>query len=457
MSDSNILELSAEDTALLQEYLTAIEEMNAREPQQLPAEIWDKVWPKIQATGQVPAEYRDRIGVNTVTVYSKIDANGKHKHIPEGETRPAYYDIVWESWNSERAQLDAKYHDVIIKALRYALSDEKAGNMQIADLLRRIIDNDAAELTPEQVREVLPQLSSIIPQKHLIPNNKLANSLTKDLVDAGAVDLIVSGQNSKNEILTTCILSYEGDNVKLTSRQPFTEYDRQVADAVTSLYEYGDESHIVTAATVYRAMVHATATETPSPQQIGAVTRSLDKMRFVRVQVDCTDELTRRKLSLNGAQITGGKIDTYLLALDKLEVIAGGQKVTAYKVIKTPILYDYSRLTGQVITVPAALLDVRDESGAKVANTERRIAIKGYLMRRISVMKGKNGKRQSKHIIYDSLYKEVCDGKELSRKDQQSIREYIALVLDSWKREGFIKGYEELTQGRKKTGVDIKI
>ncbi|MBQ3461968.1 MAG: hypothetical protein IJH36_02475 [Clostridia bacterium] len=449
------VELTAADTALLQEYLQAMDEIAQREPERLPAEIWDKVWPEIQTTGQVPAEYRDRIGVNTVTVYSKIDANGKHQHIPEGETRPAYYDIVWESWNAERAQLDSKYHDVIIKALRYALSDGKAGNMQIAELLRRIIETDAADLTPEQVREVLPQLSSIIPQKHLIPNNKLANSLTKDIIDAGAIDLVVSGRG-KSEITTRCVLSYEGENVKLSSRQPFTEYDRQVADAVTSLYEYGDESHIVTAATVYRAMIHATETETPSPQQIGAVTRSLDKMRFVRVQIDCSEELTRRKLSLNGAQVTGGKIDTYLLALDKLEVTAGGQKVTAYKVIKTPILYDYSRLTGQVITVPAALLDIRDKNGAKVANTERRIAVKGYLMRRIERMKGKTGNRQSRHILYSDLYENVCEG-EPSEKEQRLIREYVGLVLESWKRDKYITGYTELTQGRKKTGVDIKI
>ena len=309
--------------------------------------------------------------------------------------------------------------------------------------------------TPEKVRETLPQLATIIPQKHLIPNNKLANSLTKDIIGGGLIELDVG--RKKDDILTRCILNYEGDNVKLTSRRSFTEYDRQVADAVTSLYEYGNKSHIITAATVYRAMVHATETETPSPQQIEAVTQSLDKLRFVRVQIDCTEELMRRNIDLNGSQITAGKIDTYLLTLDKMEIIAGGQKVVAYKVIKTPILYEYSRLTGQVITVPAALLDIRDKTGAKIPNTERRIAIKGYLMRRISIMKSQNSKNQSRHIIFESLYNEICDASELSRRDQQLIREYVSLVLDNWKREEFIKDYEELTKGKKKIGVEIKI
>ena len=321
-------------------------------------------------------------------------------------------------------------------------------------MLRDII-NDDENITAEQVRAALPQLASIIPQKHLIPNNKLANSLTKDIIDIGLVELDMG--RKKGDIITRCILSYSGDNVKLTSRQSFTEYDRQVSDAVTSLYEYGDESHIITAATVYRTMVHATETETPSPQQIEAVTRSLDKMRFVRVQIDCTEELKRRNIEFNGTQITGGKIDTYLLALDKMEVIAGGQKVVAYKVIKTPILYEYSRLTGQVITVPANLLDIRDKSGARIANTERRIAIKGYLMRRISIMKGQNGTKQSRHIIFESLYSDIGETHELSRRDQQLIRDYAGLVLDNWKREHFIKDYRELTKGKKKIGIEIKI
>ena len=361
---------------------------------------------------------------------------------------------IWENWNKERLQIESKYHSTIIKALRCALHNIGTEEQKIIDLIKEIVGDNVSDITSEQVRAALPQLASIIPQKHLIPNNKLANSLTKDIIGAGLIELDVG--RKKDDILTRCILSYEGDNVKLTSRRSFTEYDRQVADAVTSLYEYGNKSHIITAATVYRAMVHATETETPSPQQIEAVTQSLDKLRFVRVQIDCTEELMRRNIDLNGSQITAGKIDTYLLTLDKMEVIAGGQKVVAYKVIKTPILYEYSRLTGQVITVPAALLDIRDKTGAKIPNTERRIAIKGYLMRRISIMKGQNSKNQSCHILYDSLYNEVCST-EPTQKEKRLIRDYIPYVLEYWKSEKFIKDYEELTHGKKKIGIEIKI
>ena len=321
-------------------------------------------------------------------------------------------------------------------------------NSQRKKFLEFMHVEDGDNITAEEVRAALPQLSSIIPQKHVMPNNKLANSLTKDIIDAGAIDLVVSGRG-KSEITTRCILSYEGDNVKLSGRQPCTEYDRNVADAVTSLFLYGDPSHIITPATVYRAMIHSTDTETPSPQTLGAVTRSLDKGRFVRVQIDCTQELLRRKASLNGEQITGGKVDTYLLPLEKIEVMAGGKKVTAYKIIKTPVLYDYAMLTKQVLTVPAKLLDVPNAS-----NSEQRISIKGYLLRRVTVMKGKTA--QSNRILFAKIC-EAAGKTDPSPKEAQRIREYTFTVLDYWKKERYIKGYKAIKEGKTYTAVEIQL
>ena len=370
--------------------------------------------------------------------------------------QPPFNSAEWETWNAETVELTSEYHDEIVIALRYFLryienGKPAADTENVEIIIKTVID--AAIKSPnielaDEVRAALPQLSSIIPQKHVMPNNKLANSLTKDIIDAGAIDLVVSGRG-KTEITTRCILSYEGDNVKLSGRQPCTEYDRNVADAVTSLFLYGDPSHIITPATVYRAMIHSTGTETPSPQTLGAVTRSLDKGRFVRVQIDCTQELLRRKASLNGEQITGGKVDTYLLPLEKIEVMAGGKRVTAYKIIKTPVLYDYARLTKQVLTVPAKLLDVPNAS-----NTEQRISIKGYLLRRITVMKGKT--QQSNRILFEKIW-DAAGKPDPSPKEAQRIREYTFTVLDYWKKERYIKGYKAIKEGKAYTAVEIQL
>lgn len=316
----------------------------------------------------------------------------------------------------------------------------------IKKLISMLWDN-GEELPPEAYKKELLKLATP-PEKHIIPNNKLANTITTakgfNLFDINGADLIVSARG-KPEITTRCMLTYEGDNITLSGRQPFTEYDRNVADAVTSLYEYGG-SNIVTAATVYRAMVNMTDTETPSPQQIGAVTRSLDKMRFTRVRIDCTEELKQRKVSLNGQQITGGLVDTYLLAMESIEIEAGGQRVKAYKIIKTPILYEYAQITKQVITAPSKLLAIPEQS-----NTEQRIEIKGYLLRRIYAMKGKTP--QSNRILFNALYEAIGSNPTADTRKKNKV--YITAVLDFWKKEKLIKGYEFAKAGREFIGIDI--
>ena len=55
-----------------------------------------------------------------------------------------YYDIVWERWNKERSQIEAKYHEVIIKALMYSLSTGAASKdvQSVIDILRQIVGNN---------------------------------------------------------------------------------------------------------------------------------------------------------------------------------------------------------------------------------------------------------------------------------------------------------------------------
>ena len=304
-----------------------------------------------------------------------------------------------------------------------------------------------------------PALRAIIPAKHLIPSSKLANSITDEEIFEEAMQLIVSPKKNKKEITIHCSLTYEGDNVKISSRRPFTEYDRQVCDAVTSIFEYGDSSHIITPAMVYRAMVNATETETPSQQAIDAVTQSLDKMRFIRVIVDCSEELKWRGLNLDGDQITKGEIDTYLLAMEKVNIIAGGQEVKGYHILRTPILYAYSKHLNQVSTVPAMLLDVKDKTGKTISNTEKRIAIKGYLLRRISAMKGSKGQTLSNHITYSSVNAAISeiDTTPPSKVEARRRRDYINDVLSYWTREGWIKGHTMTKKGKEYTGVEILI
>lgn len=327
----------------------------------------------------------------------------------------------------------------------------------------------AAE-NPADAQEIIEHLTSVLPEKYVVPNNKLANTMTKGIIDIGKITLEESRRGAKKLVETTCILTYEGDNVHLSGRQPFTEYDRNVYNAVSSLYVYGDQSHVVTPAMVYRAMTGLTDSEKPTAGQLAAVTRSLDKMRFIRARIDCTEELKMRRITLNSKQINGGEIDTYLLTADAIKVQAGGQTVRAYRIIKTPILYEYAAAVKQVLTLPASVLDVKELNpggsiGARLPNTESRILIKGYLIRRIEGMKGKNGLSNPVISLYDyqrdgethqGLYS-IAGKPDADRKEMQRIREDAEKMLAYWAATCYIKAFEAQTERKKITGYKITV
>lgn len=334
-----------------------------------------------------------------------------------------------------------------------------------------------ADENPADAQEIIEHLTSVLPEKYVVPNNKLANTMTRGIIDIGRITLEESRRGAKKLVETTCILTYEGDNVHLSGRQPFTEYDRNVYNAVSSLYVYGDQSHVVTPAMVYRAMTGLTDSEKPTAGQLAAVTRSLDKMRFIRARIDCTEELKMRRITLNSKQINGGEIDTYLLTADAIKVQAGGQTVRAYRIIKTPILYEYAAAVKQVLTLPASVLDVKEISemtvdgakkltiGARLPNTESRILIKGYLIRRIEGMKGKNGLSNPVISLYDyqrdgethqGLYS-IAGKPDADRKEMQRIREDAEKMLAYWAATGYIKSFEAQTERKKITGYKITV
>lgn len=326
--------------------------------------------------------------------------------------------------------------------------------------------------------ETLEKLSSIIPGSYVIPNNKAVrmavNPAYAEALIGDGLGLIVISKGKKHRgpgVETVLQLTYEGDNVNITGRQPFTSYDRIVYNALSTLFVAGDPSHLVTPAMVWRAMVGASETENPSPQQLGAVTKSIDKMRFMRARIDCSAELAHYGATLDGMPISNGIVDTYLLNASGVTVSAGGRSVTAYRITDAPILYTYASKIKQVITVPARLLDVRrverdgKTTGPRIATTESRLLIRDHLLNRISGMKGDN-KLENRVIALNSydrngqrhigLY-EAAGYKEPAKIEAKRVREYAAQVLTYWAAIGWIKGHSMKRTGREITGIEIKL
>ena len=403
----------------------------------------------------------------------------------------------------------AKYEDIDPRAQDGLTAEQKAA---ITDVFTRIdsfyrehraeINNGqhlllefakADNTSPASAQETLQRICdlAIVPNRMIIPNHKLVNSLTRATrTPEDIVEIVteVSKRGAKNKVTATCVLSYEGDDVKISGRQPFTEYDRNVYNAVVSLYVAGNR--VITSDMVWRTMTGKTEQEKPTPGQKAAVTKSIDKMRFMRAQIDCSDEFKMRRIELDGKLVNGAGFDDNLLHLSVTWVRAGKNTIRAYEFPQesrfAPILYQYSAAVKQVINVPIALLDVKklDKHGKPTTHsleyTERRVILKGYLLRRIEGMKGRNA-LNSRNIAFMDYMKDgqtheglytvagypelsqpmpegVTDAEKTKRKnDARYIREDAAAILGYWTASGYIKGFSEYRGGRAVAGFEIKL
>lgn len=305
-----------------------------------------------------------------------------------------------------------------------------------------------------------PSLISIVPQKYYMPNNKLAKQMTQDIVGNGVTGLSIAGEKKK---ITKCILTYEGENVRLSGQKAFTEFDRNIYNGIVSLFVEGDESHLMTPAMIYRAANGITDGTDPSAGMKGAITRSVNKIRFILAEIDLTEEAKMYK-----ADVTKFRMKDTLLNVREVSVTASGKTITAFQITRPPLLYEYAQVSKQIATFPPQLLDVREvpkdkkgnidkkkEAGSRISNTERRMAVKLYLLRRINDMKRKD--TLSRTISFDKLYAETFAESEntFTEKEKRAIKEYIPQVLDYWTHQGFISGHTTEKKGNKITGVKI--
>lgn len=423
MSDKST-ELTAADIALLQEYLTAIEEVHKREPERLPVEVWDKVWPEIQATGQVPAEYRDRIGVNNVTE-RKHHFEGDRVVFEDGtQTTKGYYDIVWERWNSERGQIEHKYHDAIVKALRVILAkgmqtgddDEK---QTIIDLLQQLIAENRAELPAVIVRK----LESID-----FPVDKVNKDIWRILDTPGNGQLTMArynvakrGSNKAIDILYS--LDFNGLKDITITRQ-LEPYDKRVYLAIAALFNDGYD--VMSVSQIYNAMGY---TGRMNARDITKINAAITKMSGARLYVDNMNEA-------NAYKYKHFKYDGALLPMERVQAIVNGQTAeAAIHIFREPPMVSFARERKQITTVSLKLLDT------PISKTNANIELEDYLIEEISRIK--KGGRNNK-MLYEKIYQNASI---TQKKQKQRATEKIYKLLDHYVKCGYIKAYKKVSDG----------
>ena len=343
------------------------------------------------------------------------------------------------------------------------------------------IGEDLAEEQAPTINEIVevaaayPMLQAILLDRHTMPNNALMNALQEGakhsdgsepapIINAGAFDLTVSkGKCRRKEITAYTMIQYD-DPESGVPAMPFklTEYERQVSDALLSIHIKAKADNLPTLFTtdmLYRAMPGGGTKA--SPQQKGAITKAINKLRTLLVYVDATEEMRRRGIIDDSLTMIFNENYFYIKAV---QVSNGKQVIDAFLLFEEPVILKYAQLTRQILTVPAKYIDIKKVKKGTISNevitmNADRQAITGYLLRQIAWIKydrnHKASNPRSDTIRFDTVFTDAgidATNKQTAKRQ----RDFIFSVLDYEKAAGYISDYEKLKKGQSIYGVKIK-
>ena len=338
------------------------------------------------------------------------------------------------------------------------------------DLIERAKKCKAAANETQGIKKLVGSIpvlkGTVLPKNYIMPNNALINHLQdRPAINAGEHDLTVANKKKNRQEITVVVqIDYDEKEtgIKLTTPK-MTEYERQVTNAICTLWRYGDDSHILTSDMIYRTMTGQGSDGKATKGQKSAITRFMHKWEGVKITLDFTDEAKKRKYEINGKPVDGYYRKRRFLEFDDTIVIAGGEKMTGWQFIRKPVILEYSEMSKQVLPVQSEMLNIKKIRQGKVttesvSNNEDRIAVKGYLVRQIAIMKDRKYKKVEWQsvILFDTVF-EKTGLQDADRDKRSKMFTYIKQCLDYWKADGKIANYSIIKDGKKITGVDITL
>lgn len=285
------------------------------------------------------------------------------------------------------------------------------------------------------------------PENLVMANTKLTNLTFDNETDLSEVrEIVVSAQKKKEfEITAKVVSQLDVEGIKITRQ--LSEQDRCVFDAVLTLFMEGQRTF--TAKQVYKTY---TGLDRMNPSAIENVENIIDKMRFTSIDIDWTKHALMNKLDDETApqQVTV-TVGGYLLPLEVIRVDAGDTHQIGYRFIKEPVYLTYSRLVGQLITIPAEMLKLES-----LDMTPERIAIQHYMMRKIEIMNNKRNKSNNRKMLFETIF-EKCNLNVSTKQYKARYVKAIEKILTEWIERKYIKGYRITKSGRTNTGVEISL
>ena len=314
--------------------------------------------------------------------------------------------------------------------------------------LKKTFEAYAEKLQQLEEENGLPEtvINTFYPVNFLAPTDKVSNlAFSNELTGGHIQQLAMERRGSKKQITTLASINFDNLNgsVQIKGRKELTAYDREVHDAIITLFVDGGNEYITP------QMIYQVMTGNPDAylekKQAEAISDSITKCMYSRLIIDASEEA-------KAYGFDSFKYDGSLISGERVTASLNGTVVECLRILRTPVLYEYANKKNQIGRFDIKLLN------SPINKTEEIITLQGYLYRRILSMK--SSPNLSKTIVYDTVYSQIevkaaSDG--ALRKKKSKVRDHVKKILDYWKQEEFIAGYVENKRGTRIHSVTIRL
>ena len=324
---------------------------------------------------------------------------------------------------------------------------EEMEEMSLRDVMERIRERHGV-ITPESEWATKNKLRShnaiLIPQtrqpkQFVMTKDKITNKFFEGALPVGSRDVLIGteGRKSKKAVVS---IDFE-DLPHVFISKTITPYDREVHDAIVSLYIDGENEYI-TPLMIYRTMTGNPKAEL-TEKKAKDISDSVTKCSMTRIFIDSSEEAGA--FGMERAEYEGS-----LLFAEKIKGSHKGEISEWIHILKTPILYQYADNKGQIARSPIELLNT------PVNKNDEAIILQGYLLRRILAMQGS---KLSRNIVYETVYKHLdisAASAGALRKKQTKVRDTVKKILNDWVSKKFIRTYKENKKGNSIVSLTVE-
>ena len=199
---------------------------------------------------------------------------------------------------------------------------------------------------------------------------------------------------------------------------------------------------------------------TPSKKQIDRYRKSMDKMRFIRLWMDRSEEIKQFHITQpNGEPLDNCQIDAYYLS-GRWDVLGAknGHKVEVFTLFEMPPIFDYNLSNNHVVYVPFELLYIPEINLSPFIEE-----IRDYFL--LEIERLYNGSRNNNTFRLDTIhknagwptpaeridrskYKSESSYQSKLRTEEAADRAKVENILKSFKTKKYIQGFSINKSGR---------